>query len=170
MIRHRHMCSLCCKAPSQGGSGKADLNPSFMYAGTRRTEQPSTVLIVGKDFNHPLDPQPKLFQHSSEFNWGYAGSGPAQLALAIAADICSPRDACRIHQALKFSLVGRITADSFIIDRAEVVSLVNGLIAGDSPQADYWSKRILDGAADFKDLPLMKVNLLAHATRRPDNV
>lgn len=34
---------------------------------------------------HHLDPRnsQKYHNHSSEFNWGYGGSGPAQLALAV---------------------------------------------------------------------------------------
>ena len=42
-----------------------------------------------------LDPDQswKLYRHSPDgFEWGYAGSGPAQLALAILADYLSHRD------------------------------------------------------------------------------
>jgi len=41
------------------------------------------VLVNGKDLN----PRSDLMNHSPDgFNWGYGGSGPAQLALAILAD------------------------------------------------------------------------------------
>jgi hypothetical protein len=35
----------------------------------------------------PLNLRHDLRRHSEEFNWGYGGSGPAQLALALAADV-----------------------------------------------------------------------------------
>jgi hypothetical protein len=49
----------------------------------------------------------RLFNHSPDgFGWGYAGSGPAQLALAIllAAGL-SDRRAIQLHQAFKAAFV-----------------------------------------------------------------
>ena len=41
-----------------------------------------------------LDPRHDLFNHSPDgFEWGYGGSGPAQLALAILADLFQSRGA-----------------------------------------------------------------------------
>ena len=34
----------------------------------------------------PIQPSRDISSHSSEFNWGYGGSGPAQLALALVYD------------------------------------------------------------------------------------
>lgn len=52
----------------------------------------------------PLDPRFDLRRHSDYVNWGYGGSGPAQLALALAADVLGDDDAAQdVHQKLKTS-------------------------------------------------------------------
>jgi hypothetical protein len=46
--------------------------------------------------------------------WGYAGSGPAQLALALAADVLGDDDQAQdVYQRLKFRLVGRLPHDGW---------------------------------------------------------
>lgn len=55
-----------------------------------------------------LDPKPsqKIRNHSPEgFNWGYAGSGPAQLALAIMLKINGKPDG---YQDFKFKVIGSL--------------------------------------------------------------
>jgi hypothetical protein len=51
-----------------------------------------------------------LFNHSpTGFEWGYAGSGPAQLALAILADVLRDDDrAVRLHQRFKFKVIAML--------------------------------------------------------------
>jgi hypothetical protein len=51
-----------------------------------------------------------LRNHSpTGFEWSYAGSGPAQLALALAADVLGDDEqAQQVYQDLKFKLVGRL--------------------------------------------------------------
>jgi hypothetical protein len=49
-----------------------------------------------------------LFNHSpTGFSWGYGGSGPAQLAIALLADALGDDDdrAIRLHQCFKFKVV-----------------------------------------------------------------
>jgi len=52
-----------------------------------------------------LDPGPsqKLYNHSPDgFAWGYEGSGPAQLALALLLDVTNnPELSLRLHQLFK---------------------------------------------------------------------
>lgn len=63
-----------------------------------RGPQNEPIVMVQNDATHltwPLDPEQswKLYNHSPDgFEWDYAGSGPAQLALAILADYLSHRD------------------------------------------------------------------------------
>ena len=58
----------------------------------------------------PLPPRLDLWNHSpSGFEFGYGGSGPAQLALAILADCCGDEAAVTHHQAFKWTVVARIT-------------------------------------------------------------
>lgn len=81
--------------------------------GTWRTRE---VLVNG----HVLDVKPSLevWNHSPDgFNWGYAGSGPAQLALAILLHYGVPRDrAVRLHQRFKFDWIMTLPQDDFAVD------------------------------------------------------
>jgi hypothetical protein len=64
------------------------------------------VLVDGE----PLDlaASLKVWNHSpSGFAWGYAGSGPAQLALAILLRFTDDETASRLHQRFKFDHVAR---------------------------------------------------------------
>lgn len=64
------------------------------------------VFIDGK----PLDPGPsqKIYNHSPDgFTWGYNGSGPAQLALAILLHFADERFARRYYQDFKSDVIAR---------------------------------------------------------------
>jgi hypothetical protein len=65
--------------------------------GTARTK---TVRLNGKQ----LDPAPSqaIWNHSPDgFNWGYGGSGPAQLALAVMLEVAPEQTARRNYQQFK---------------------------------------------------------------------
>ena len=50
----------------------------------------------------PLDPRHDLYNHSPDgFEWGYGGSGPSQLALAILADATDDETALKHYQTFK---------------------------------------------------------------------
>ena len=55
----------------------------------------------------PLDPRLDLYNHSpTGFEWGYCGSGPAQLALAILADhLADDREALNLYQRFKWAVI-----------------------------------------------------------------
>jgi hypothetical protein len=80
-----------------------------------------------------------LFNHSpSGFAWGYPGSGPAQLALAILADaIGDDARAVRLHQAFKRACIERLDGDrDWQMSREEVrvwVALQLPDMEGDMP-------------------------------------
>jgi Family of unknown function (DUF6166) len=59
----------------------------------------------------------KVWRHSPDgFEWGYGGSGPAQLALAILLAAGMPDDqAVRHHQAFKFAFLAGLPHDEFNI-------------------------------------------------------
>ena len=63
------------------------------------------VIVTVND--RPLNPRLDLYNHSpTGYEWGYGGSGPAQLALAILADhLGDGRQALAIYQQFKFSVV-----------------------------------------------------------------
>ena len=85
-----------------------------IYRGTRTTE--GTHVTVEEDgHTRALDPRRDLRDHSpTDFEWGYGGSGPAQLALALAADVLGDDErALDVYQRLKFKLVGGLDRDGW---------------------------------------------------------
>lgn len=67
------------------------------YEGTR-TPKGCVVTVDGK----PLNPRYDLWNHSpTGFEWGYGGSGPAQLALALLADAIGDDEALLYYQLFK---------------------------------------------------------------------
>jgi Family of unknown function (DUF6166) len=68
--------------------------------------QPVVTVCDGQK-SEPLPLRLDLFNHSpAGFSWGYGGSGPTQLALALLADALGDDDlAVRLHQAFKFRVV-----------------------------------------------------------------
>ena len=66
----------------------------------------------------PLKPRFDLWNHSpTGFEWGYGGSGPAQLALALLADhLGNDQEAVAYHQHFKFAVIARVLRpDSFCV-------------------------------------------------------
>lgn len=55
----------------------------------------------------PLNMRLRVRDHSREFNWGYGGSGPAQLALAICCDVFGIQRGCcpSLYQEFKRRIV-----------------------------------------------------------------
>lgn len=54
----------------------------------------------------PLNPRTDLINHSEAFEWGYAGSGPAQLAFALCMDALGDDSASRaFYQVFKDKVV-----------------------------------------------------------------
>lgn len=84
---------------------------SKLYMGTR---YPGRTAVTVQNGAQPrvLNPRRDLVNHSPDgFEWGYAGSGPAQLALAISADIYGDEIARQIYQRLKDRIICRLTSD-----------------------------------------------------------
>jgi Family of unknown function (DUF6166) len=80
------------------------------YIGTPHRESvsgQSLVTVCDGQKSEPLPLRLDLFNHSpTGFSWGYGGSGPAQLALALLADALGDDDlAARLHQDFKFKVV-----------------------------------------------------------------
>ena len=80
------------------------------YIGTPHRESASgqpLVTVCDGQKSEPLPLRLDLFNHSpTGFSWGYGGSGPAQLALALLADALGDDDrAIQLHQCFKFKVV-----------------------------------------------------------------
>jgi hypothetical protein len=111
----------------QAGRFAVAFPPMKTYTGYRLPDDQGTaargivtVQQEGKD-PRPLDPRFDLRRHSDGLNWGYGGSGPAQLALALAADVLQDDDlALDLHQRLKFKLVGRLAKDGWALTEEQL--------------------------------------------------
>ncbi|HDL19915.1 MAG TPA: hypothetical protein ENH30_01420 [Nitrospirae bacterium] len=66
----------------------------------------------------------KIRNHSpTGFSWGYAGSGPAQLALAIMLEYLPPEKATLLYQDFKAEVIANIQGD-FSIDIDTVIGWI----------------------------------------------
>ncbi len=92
------------------------------------------VTVDGKDL--PLyDAEVK---HSSEFAWGYGGSGPAQLAYAILRDhVGDMMVAALIHQEFKFEVIAGLPQNG-------TWSLTGSQIDGSMTMKNFLAECVLD--------------------------
>jgi len=94
----------------------------------RRTEHGCAVDVEEDGERTLLDLRKDLRLHSSEANWGYGGSGPAQLALALAADVLGDdRKALEVYQRLKFKLIGGLPDEDWILTEQQVRMAIDGI-------------------------------------------
>lgn len=65
--------------------------------------------------------------HSPDgFEWGYGGSGPAQLALALLIDVIGdPDEAEELYQRFKFDVVAALDRDHWRLTSAEILGWVH---------------------------------------------
>ncbi len=99
----------------------------MVYTG-KRTE---IGCIVEKD-GTPLDWRLDLFNHSpTGLEWGYQGSGPAQLALALLADYLDDGDeAVQLHQDFKRTCIAHLAEDTWKLTDEQMRKTVAILQAG----------------------------------------
>lgn len=65
----------------------------------------------------PLEPSLKLRNHSpTGFSWGYLGSGPSQLALAIMLALYGPEKALDNYMTFKEDVIGRLPQADFDLE------------------------------------------------------
>jgi len=106
--------------------GLDEIYPEALYYGRRISTsgtQPvyKKLLPYGEDTKLSLEPSQKLHDHSSEFQWGYGGSGPAQLALALLLDATSePQTALDFYQQFKWDKVAT-WGEKWSISKSEIL-------------------------------------------------
>ena len=97
-----------------------------IYVGLRTPEECSVYVWDTSRPRRPeiLDPALQLWNHSPDgFQWGYCGSGPAQLALALLYDVSGDADwAVSMHQSVKSTLVARQTSDLWALSEQQILS------------------------------------------------
>ena len=76
-----------------------------------------------------LDPRFDLWNHSpTGFEWGYGGSGPAQLALALLADHLGDADeAVALHQYFKRAVVEKLPSRHWKLTSRQMAEAVSAL-------------------------------------------
>lgn len=104
------------------------------YIGHRSATGCSVVALhsgpkPGMTHEEPLDPRLDLISKSpTGLDWGYSGSGPAQLALAILAHCVGDQLALKHFQAFKLRYVSRFEHDHWTMTADEVRSAVQLLM------------------------------------------
>jgi hypothetical protein len=101
------------------------------YVGERTPDGASVVVVPESGEAYPLNPRYDLRNHSPDgFSWGYAGSGPAQLSLALLADALGDDDRARdAYQTYKFRVIGRLAGDRFELTDEQIQQTVVALEA-----------------------------------------
>ena len=99
-----------------------------VYRGVR-IDHGGAVIVEDNGESGSLDPRHDVCCHSaSGFDWGYSGSGPAQLALALAADVLGDDErAERVHQQLKFKLIGGLSAEGWVLTEERIRAVIEAI-------------------------------------------
>ncbi len=85
-----------------------------IYQGKRIEEVgPQPVTVNGQPLKH------KMYHSPDGFQWGYGGSGPADLARSILTDCLDEEDADKFYQKFKWDVVSR-WGDSWQITEDEI--------------------------------------------------
>ena len=76
-----------------------------------------------------LNPRLDLWNHSpTGFEWGYAGSGPAQLALAILTDhFANAERALNWYQRFKWAVIAELPHREWILTSADIDRVLQSL-------------------------------------------
>src|SRR6266446_6651402 len=79
----------------------------------------------------PLNPRLDLWNHSpTGFEWGYGGSGPAQLALALLAyHLDDDNAAVALHQDFKHAVITRLDQRGWTLTSQQIQAAVDSLRA-----------------------------------------
>jgi hypothetical protein len=110
-------------SPRPGRSKKTEYR-GMRCAPEEKTVSDSLVYVDDK----PLDPAPsqKIHNHSPDgFNWGYGGSGPAQLALGLLLDYYGKESPVWKHyQTFKFGVIAKLPQQGDWVLRGEDIETV----------------------------------------------
>lgn len=118
------------EARTPTGSGPARRT---LYSGHRRCVASVTWQLDRVPQVHSLNPRLDLVNHSpTGFEWGYLGSGPAQLAFALAMHVTLDESRARAtYQQLKDQLIATLPKDeSWTMFGGEVLDAIELIEAG----------------------------------------
>ena len=92
-----------------------------IYRG-QRMENGGVVTVDGR----PLDPRNDLKSFAGAFEWGYSGSGPYQLALALLAHHRGDQEALQHYKDLCETLVEELQGDGWSFDGSRIDASLEG--------------------------------------------
>jgi hypothetical protein len=78
--------------------------------------------------DRPLNPRLDLWNHSpTGFEWGYGGSGPSQLALALLADhLGDDKQAVSLYQSFKSAVVAKLPGRGWTLTSEQIQNALSG--------------------------------------------
>lgn len=93
-----------------------------VYYGQRINGICTVEVLTADGRKFPLAPRLDLRNHSPDgFQWGYGGSGPAQLALALLCDaLRSDERAASLYQQFKFSMIAGLDCEFWSFTDAQI--------------------------------------------------
>ena len=95
--------------------------PTVRYQG-KRVNGKCTVVAHEAHERRSIRKRTDLHNHSRGFEWGYCGSGPAQLSLALLADALEGDElALEYHQQFKTDVVAHFEPAAWTITSDEIV-------------------------------------------------
>jgi hypothetical protein len=100
--------------------------PRHIYYGVRTPEGVRVWVLTWKAEAYLLPLRLDVRDHSpTGFEWGYGGSGPAQLALAILADVFPAEVALDFYQDFKDEVIARLPHGHWALAEDRVLEWVN---------------------------------------------
>jgi len=101
--------------------GQTSVSTEHVYHGRRDPTAPVGEECTVRVDTEPLDAQYDLLSASpSGFEWGYGGSGPAQLAIAILAHAYEDEFACEYYQQFKREVVAELPGDGWTLTTSDL--------------------------------------------------
>jgi hypothetical protein len=107
----------------------AGATPPTFYIGLRTADRCEVFVLEPGRLGRRLPFRLDLANHSPDgFNWGYNGSGPAQLALALLADaLKNDRRAVQLHQQFKFRVIGPLACTEWTMSSEFIRKVVGDI-------------------------------------------
>ena len=110
---------------------------AIRYMGAREPKGRNVVWKIikdaqGRQISSQLAERQDLRNHSPDgFEWGYQGSGPSQLALALLADFLgNDLKALELYQDFKWSVIARIESDYWVLSDVEIADALRDIQEG----------------------------------------
>ena len=99
------------------------------YKGTRST--PFNCKVFRPD-GKPLPLRLDLYNHSpTGFEWAFGGSGPAQLALALLADLFDDETALRYYQPFKWKVIAGLPRSGWTLSPAAIKAALSEIVSAE---------------------------------------